>query len=146
MPDSTSNFEESQGYVSYMISPKPGLAEETNIENTASIYFDTNPPVVTNTTENLMVSELPIPLTTQELPQGQFQLSLFPNPTTGELQIVSKDLNQMSLELTDFSGRILLQQKFNYSLTLNLATYPSGLYFIRFIKDGTLITKKIVKY
>ncbi len=146
LPDSTSNFEGSQGYVSYKISSKTGLAEETNIENTASIYFDTNPPIVTNTTKNLMVSELPMPLTTEQLTQEQFHLSLFPNPTTSELQIMSKDLRQANLELMDLNGRVLLQQQFNYSLKLNLDTYPSGLYFIRLIKDGYLTTKKIVKY
>ena len=58
LPDSTTNFDASQGYVSYLISPKEGLAEETQIENTASIYFDFNPPIVTNTTESIMVSEI----------------------------------------------------------------------------------------
>ena len=38
-----------------MIRPKEGTPSETNITNTASIYFDFNPPIVTNTTENIIV-------------------------------------------------------------------------------------------
>ena len=59
LPDSSVNFEGSQGYVTYTIQPKEGLDENTIIENTASIFFDFNPPIVTNTTQNTMVSCLP---------------------------------------------------------------------------------------
>ncbi|MFK7770547.1 MAG: MopE-related protein [Saprospiraceae bacterium] len=58
LPDSTSDFEGSQGYISYKIRTKDGLPEETSITNSASIYFDYNPPIVTNTTENIMVTEI----------------------------------------------------------------------------------------
>jgi len=56
LPDSTTNYEGSQGYVTYKIRPFENLPEETEINNTASIYFDFNPAVVTNTTENILLS------------------------------------------------------------------------------------------
>ncbi len=56
LPDSTSDFEGSQGYVNYRIKTKEGLPEMTEINNTAGIYFDLNPPIITNTTENRMLS------------------------------------------------------------------------------------------
>jgi Putative metal-binding motif len=56
LPDSTSNFEESQGYVQYSIRPFASLEELTEVDNRAGIYFDNNPPVITNTTENVLVS------------------------------------------------------------------------------------------
>lgn len=59
LPDSTADFEGSQGFVSFLISPLDGLDEGTIIENSASIYMDFNPPIHTNTVENFMVSELP---------------------------------------------------------------------------------------
>lgn len=59
LPDSTSNLEDSHGYISYMIQPNDSLAEYTNIKNTSAIYFDLNPPIITNTVENILVSELP---------------------------------------------------------------------------------------
>ena len=40
----------------YRIKAKGDIPEETIIDNTASIFFDFNPPIVTNTTENIMVS------------------------------------------------------------------------------------------
>ncbi len=53
LPDSTSNVQESQGYITYTISPRSDLSTCTSIKNTASIYFDFNPPIVTNTTESI---------------------------------------------------------------------------------------------
>ncbi len=54
--DSTTNFEESQGYITYRIRAKQDLPAYTVINNTAGIYFDFNPPIITNTTENVMLS------------------------------------------------------------------------------------------
>ncbi len=56
LPDSTTSFDESQGYVMYSIRGNSDIEENTNVENTANIFFDYNPAVVTNTTQNTMVS------------------------------------------------------------------------------------------
>jgi len=58
LPDSTSNVQESQGYVSYTIKAKSNVEEYTLIENSANIFFDYNPPITTNTVQNVMVSSL----------------------------------------------------------------------------------------
>ncbi len=55
LPDSTTNFDESQGYVMYSIRPYADVEDFTTIENTAEIYFDYNPAIVTNTTENVLL-------------------------------------------------------------------------------------------
>ncbi|MBU8920541.1 MAG: T9SS type A sorting domain-containing protein [Bacteroidales bacterium] len=41
-----------KGFVIFSIDPHPDCTEGTTITNSASIYFDDNPPVVTNTTTN----------------------------------------------------------------------------------------------
>lgn len=58
LPDSTTNFTASQGYFSFRICTQPSLEEMTNIMNTAGIYFDFNEPVITNTTETILVSSI----------------------------------------------------------------------------------------
>ena len=52
--DSFTNEPESHGYVSFSIFPLEGLEVGTEIKNSASIYFDLNPPIHTNTTENIL--------------------------------------------------------------------------------------------
>ncbi|MEM9546323.1 MAG: T9SS type A sorting domain-containing protein [Bacteroidota bacterium] len=56
--DSMTNYDGSQGYVSYRCRTKEGRPEYTLVHNTADIIFDTNVPIVTNTTINTLVSEL----------------------------------------------------------------------------------------
>jgi uncharacterized repeat protein (TIGR01451 family) len=52
--DSSTNEQASHGYVQYRIKLKAGLSEGLNIQNTASILFDLNTPVVTNTTSTII--------------------------------------------------------------------------------------------
>lgn len=60
LPDSTEDFMGSQGYVTYSILTNENLDEYTLIENTGHIYFDFNPPIVTNTTLSTLVTCYPV--------------------------------------------------------------------------------------
>ncbi len=52
LSDSTSSSDSSKGFFQYRIKPLSGLSCGSEIHNTASIYFDFNAPIVTNTTIN----------------------------------------------------------------------------------------------
>jgi hypothetical protein len=54
LPDSNVNELESHGYVKFRIRLDEGLAPETSIYNTAHIYFDYNPAIITNTKINTL--------------------------------------------------------------------------------------------
>ena len=60
LPDSLTNELESHGYIAFTISPKSDLPDFTIVDNTAEIYFDFNPPIITNTVRNIFVSEIPL--------------------------------------------------------------------------------------
>ena len=55
LPDSTVNAMGSQGYVIFRLKPLPVTSQLTVITNNAGIYFDLNPPVITNTVHNTLV-------------------------------------------------------------------------------------------
>ncbi|MFK7783522.1 MAG: T9SS type A sorting domain-containing protein [Crocinitomicaceae bacterium] len=52
LPDSNVNFLGSQGFVKFSIRPLTGIVNSSEIENTAEIYFDYNPAIITNTVLN----------------------------------------------------------------------------------------------
>ncbi len=58
LPDSMSNPEGSQGYVLFSFKSEEGIAENTVLSNTASIFFDENAPIVTNTVINTIVTSI----------------------------------------------------------------------------------------
>lgn len=55
LPDSANDPLGSQGFLSFRMGLLPGLPHLTPITNTAGIYFDFNPPIVTNTTLHTLV-------------------------------------------------------------------------------------------
>ena len=56
--DSMTNYDASQGFVSFSCNIDPDVIVGTEINNTVDIIFDTNAPIVTNTTLNTIVDEL----------------------------------------------------------------------------------------
>jgi uncharacterized repeat protein (TIGR01451 family) len=62
LPDSNINEEASHGYIVYRIKPKTTLVAGDVINNTASIYFDYNLPVQTNTEKTVVASDVVMPL------------------------------------------------------------------------------------
>lgn len=71
--------------------------------------------------------------------------SIFPNPTTGLLNINQKDHNKFSVTLFNSTGKIIEETQNVQKLQLNIENYPTGIYFIQIFTDNNLITKKIIK-
>jgi len=84
LPHEAAGKSASNGYVKFSIRPINGIEEFSEINNTAEIYFDFNPPIVTNTTLNTMVSVIPQEHTVK----------------------LSKGLNLVSAQLTPFNNQV----------------------------------------
>jgi polyhydroxybutyrate depolymerase len=69
---------------------------------------------------------------------------IFPNPTSGTLNLDSQDLPFDNLKIFDSNGRLLnLNLKDGH---INLAQLRSGIYYITIKVKGKIFTRKIVKY
>lgn len=145
LPDSTTNFEASQGYVMYAIRTIEGLAEETLVTNTASIYFDFNPPIVTNTTENVMVTDFP---TAVENIFESDQFKVYPNPVNESLFIEKYTNSDFEYRILDVNGRPLMTSQFSNAIqVIDCSTLFSGIYFIEIVNpvEGRSFIGKIIK-
>ena len=77
-------------------------------------------------------------------------LSLFPNPTTGQLTIqVIPNLEQdQQLRVIDLFGRVLVQKviqpKFS-QLNVDLSAYQDGVYYLELRTRGQRVLKKVIK-
>ncbi len=143
LPDSTSNFDESQGYVDFFISPKEGLEEETLITNSAGIYFDENPPILTNDTKSLMVSMLPTTSINHSL---KTNLSIFPNPTNGTVTF-DIDGNQTGhLQVVNVIGEVVLEKEIIDDAEVVLNAFANGVYFFKVEIEGEMWIEKVIKY
>lgn len=109
LPAVTQNATLSNGFLVYNIRQKPGLADGTEITNSADIYFDLNAPIKTNTTLNTI-------LTTGVSEQiNEPQILFFPNPSNGLFGLTYTDLpsGPFEVKLFSISGQNVLQKKFN---------------------------------
>ena len=140
LPDSASNEAMSKGFVQFKVKVKQNLPNGALIENSASIYFDYNTPVFTNTTTNNFISGI------HEI-NSVNDVTVFPNPAESQLTIHSMNLNMNSIEITDVLGRNIYAEKPNQKTSIiNLKSFASGVYFIKAqLQDGSIQVKKFVK-
>ncbi|MBK7763652.1 MAG: T9SS type A sorting domain-containing protein [Bacteroidetes bacterium] len=147
LPDSVSNEPASHGAVSYTIQPKAGLSYGTAIENTASIVFDFNAAIVTNTTQNIIVEAIPNGLLDEEGMVSEFKV--FPNPSDAELLITSDlDLQQAKLLLFDISGRKLAMPVSIINankMKLDISNLVQGQYILSIEAEGKSSQYTVIK-
>ena len=132
----------SQGFVKYRVSPKSGLPDPTLITNTAYIYFDLNPPIVTNRTENILVEELPATAVAER--EKQPKLRLFPNPSTGTIFIeMDEHLPGSIVAVFDLNGRLVYTGELSNDKG-QISGLDAGFYFVRVANESYSAVGKVI--
>jgi hypothetical protein len=148
--DSIHDEPNSHGFVTY------SLRSDYNsfgiIENNAKIFFDYNPPIVTNTVTNTVYNGTVSPetcyLELNEFVISDNNISVYPNPFYTEINIEFEEKEIHSYVITDLNGSVILRGGFDNSKnTIDLYQLESGLFLMKFMNEKGLIkeTKKIVK-
>ena len=145
LPDSTSDPEGSQGFIQYRIKPKAYLPIGTKIKNTANIYFDYNPAIVTNTTVNEFKAGI------ISVPENEVNMafSVYPNPGTGKFFIKLLEGTIVSIgtiEVYNLLGEMVLNNKMQNNITaIDLSQQPNGVYFLNIkTENGDFVQKLII--
>ncbi len=144
--DSFTNEPMSHGYVQFNIFANDNLQNETSILNSASIYFDFNPPILTNTVNNLMVDMLPIFTSIHEHSNSN-ALQIFPNPITVGATLNLKDLPDGKKEISVFNhlGQLIFFEKPDgKEYAIQSENWRAGVYFILIKNDNERMFEKVV--
>ncbi len=148
LPDSNVNEAASHGFLKFRILQKPDLPVGSRIENSAAIFFDFNPPVITNRTFHTVGKDF-ILVKLDEPVAGGALLKIYPNPAGQEItiEILEKTWKNASFRLFDGRGRTVFQQKLNGDKTVvGLPNLPAGFYFFEVLENGKFLGKgKLVK-
>ena len=127
------------GYVIFKIKLLSSVTEGIPIQNQASIYFDYNFPIVTNTA-TAVISALSISETDYS---GQF--TIFPVPAQNILELHSKDnLKINSIEIYNQLGQIL-QKEIGDIKNIDVSKLIKGSYYLRIKTENTTDTKQFTK-
>ncbi|WP_339889470.1 choice-of-anchor J domain-containing protein [uncultured Flavobacterium sp.] len=141
LPSNSVSEELSQGYVSFKIKPNPGFAVNDMIPNTAEIYFDFNPAIITNTFQTTFVN----PLSTENFLSNE--ISIYPNPTNDILNINygTSTIDIKSIQIHDMLGKVVYQSQSKVE-RIDLSNFNSGIYIIAISTENNgKITKKLIK-
>ncbi|MFY7860942.1 MAG: DUF7619 domain-containing protein [Chitinophagales bacterium] len=96
------NEEKSQGHLTYSLKLNSGLILGTQLKNTAYIYFDKNPAIITNTTKNTLKVEAGV----RELRDDQ-DLD-FTLVRVDERIIITSPKAMTSVKIYDVSGKLII--------------------------------------
>lgn len=121
LPDSTTNFVESNGFVKFKINQIKGNLPGTKIRNRAGIYFDFNDPIITNTTLHTIRKPLRIGVSDLILCENEtYDGTYYPNDTT---------INEFYyFSMWDSVAVVNITTKENHYDTLNLTLTPGEIY------------------
>ncbi len=144
LPDSNVNEPRSHGFVSFRVRPTFPLLPGTEIENTANIYFDFNPPVITE--PSVLVAEFSTTVGRGE-PVEPRQLVLAPVPVNDELWITA-DGAMEDVVILAADGREVMRRSVHASnVVLDLFSLGAGTYFLVATRtDGGVARERFVKH
>ncbi|MFK7950005.1 MAG: FG-GAP-like repeat-containing protein, partial [Saprospiraceae bacterium] len=142
--DSTTNEEESHGFIWFKAMPIAGIQSGETIENFATIFFDNAEPIVTNTAKVTITGS-----------QETGSLSIFPNPVgntpvTLKLEDVDFDSDERieMVQIYDVRGVLVhVENGFdNKQVELLPLDLPTGQYFIEaYSNEGNRFVGKMMK-
>lgn len=131
----------SHGFVKYRIRPNTGLPDPTDIQNTAHIYFDFNPAIVTNTTVNTLVETLPFLATDEPVVRPTILIS--PNPNSGSFWVETSGEGPWTATVSDLSGRVVRQLS-SLGKKASVEGLASGFYIVTIKQDGLISNEKVM--
>jgi len=125
----------SHGYVTFKIKPKNTLNIGNTIQNAASIYFDFNAPIVTNSLTTTVTS-----LGTGQVADAAFVL--YPNPAKNTVSIES-DATIDTISVRNALGQLVIS--LTGQTTVDISGLARGTYFLQITSSEGKATKKLIK-
>ena len=140
LPVSVANTNIGKGYITFKAKLKPGFAVGTTVPNTASIYFDFNPAIITNTFTTLFVQSL----NTRYYDFNDL-FSLSPVPAKNIVTITTKQAVVISsVSIYNTLGQ-LVQVNTNPTEVIDVSNLKTGSYFIKIVSDKGMASGKFLK-
>jgi hypothetical protein len=150
LPDSVSNEPGSHGFVTFTIEQQPNLPVQTEIRNSAAIYFDFNEPVITNHTLHTLGVNFILVEVEQPTPAVPVQVTAAPNPAMDRVRFATMGLEpgrELTVTLFSSLGYAVRRQSGTAPvLELPVQDLAGGAYWFEIRQDGRVISKgKLIK-
>ena len=148
LPDSNINEPESHGFFRFDIEWKEQPDFGTQFFNQAAIFFDFNPPVLTNIVENVVE----IPVSVEVVSEDSNEFYVWPNPTDDHVELlIEGDSNVEEISIYSMKGDLFYKRKIPVDshqenrFMLNVKDFPAGIYLISVRTSESMFTRRLVK-
>lgn len=133
LPDSTTDLLGSQGFISFRLKPNDDIIVGDVLENTAGIYFDFNPPIITNTVSHV------VDFSTGVSEASSRSLRVWPNPASDALNVELPDGAHGAMEVLGPDGRAfqLPMVRRSDGARMDIRSLAPGAYVVRFAGSAT---------
>lgn len=139
LPDSTTDEPNSHGYLAYKIKPKNDVIIGDIFNNRASIIFDFNEPIITNTVNTEIIETLSL------MKNELNNILVYPNPTTNILHVETNN-TITSIEVYNLLGQELISSTPNtLKEEINMSELNTGMYLVKVTIGEQTATYKVVK-
>jgi uncharacterized repeat protein (TIGR01451 family) len=138
LPDKNTNPIASQGWIQYKVKTMPDLPQTSQVLNTASIYFDFNPAIITNTTVTAYPSGI-------DAISGSNAIHIYPNPNGGSFTLETAYTSDVHYSIYDMLGDLVSQHGISSARQqIMLPDAAAGVYTLVVRSAGSLQTLKFV--
>jgi hypothetical protein len=149
LPPGNKNKSENSVFVSYRLNTPDSLPPKTFIYNRCEVRLPDSTQYFTQRVFNSVKPDTGV-IGIETLLSENNMLKVFPNPSTGQVQIVNGGTHVIGqVKVSDNKGsQIRLHEMTEQSIDLDLSNKPAGIYFIQFygIKGELIATSKLVKF
>jgi hypothetical protein len=137
------NEPESHGFVAYRIKPRANVQLGDTFEATASIFFDFNEAIVTNTAETTIQNVAGI----EKAFANAFVV--YPNPASHIVNIQANDIaaTAVDMKIVNVLGKTVMSntlQMQGQTTSFDVSSLDKGVYFLTLESEGKSVTKKLV--
>lgn len=128
----------SNGWMLYKIKLKNNFTLGDIASSSSDIYFDFNPPIITNTVTTQFA-----PLSTQDNFRNNFKI--IPNPASSNVTISMENLVNSTYEIVSINGKKLTEGTVENFKPIDISYLNSGFYFITITTENSKSTYKLIK-
>lgn len=147
LPDSTSNEPGSHGFIKFKIDLQSDVVVGDEIRNQVGIFFDFNPPVITNEVLNTIYT----PSNDAPIGSSSDEIIVSPNPGTGVFSLATTYplIGETSIIISDCFGRIVYSEKAIIEAVheVDISDLRNGLYLIYLVDSNNkfVATRRMIK-
>jgi hypothetical protein len=115
---------------------------DTTLKVVICVLINQNPAQAFLVAKQLLSNIISTPVGINEISSSQKNITIFPNPTSGNIHVKIIGQKLQSIKVYNLTGELLQE---HFTTEFSIANLPSGIYFVTTQTDKSAFTNKLIK-